>query len=445
MTAGPPDRAGVALGHRDVLLIAVPIMLSNATVPLIGFVDTVVIGRLGEPHLMGGIAVGALLFNMLYWGFGFLRMGTTGLTAQALGAGDRRDIAGHLMRALMVALVCGLAIVALQRPLRGAAFWLMGGSSDVQAAAATYVDIRIWAVPAGLANFALLGWLIGLGRAGTAFALQLLLNLLNIALAILLVTVLGHGVAGVGLAALVAEYVAALAGIAAGVVLARRMGARAPPGDTFDRARLRRSLAINADITVRSLAAYTVHLFFTSQSAAAGDVTLAANALLVAIKNITIYLLDGFAFAAEALVGRAIGSRDRAAFDRAVRLSTVSAIWVAATMSLAIWLAGPAVIGFAARSPDVQAAAGAFLLWAALTPLVGVWCFQLDGIFIGATRTRDMRNMMIASVGVYLAVALALMPLIGNHGLWVAYLAFYLARAATLAGRFPALVKASFG
>jgi len=192
VTAIAPAAAALPrLRHADVLKIAVPITLSNATVPLIGFVDTAVIGQTGQPHLMGGVAIGALIFNMLYWAFSFLRMGTTGLTAQAVGAGERRDVAGHLLRALLVAIVGGLALVLLQSQVKAASFWLMGGSEAVQSAAATYFDIRIWAAPAGLVNFALLGWFIGLGRAGLAFAVQLLLNLLNIALAIGFVSGLG--------------------------------------------------------------------------------------------------------------------------------------------------------------------------------------------------------------------------------------------------------------
>ena len=445
MTAIAPAAAALPrLRHADVLKIAVPITLSNATVPLIGFVDTAVIGQTGQPHLMGGVAIGALIFNMLYWAFSFLRMGTTGLTAQAVGAGERRDVAGHLLRALLVAIVGGLALVLLQSQVKAASFWLMGGSEAVQSAAATYFDIRIWAAPAGLVNFALLGWFIGLGRAGLAFAVQLLLNLLNIALAIGFVSGLGWSIEGVGYAAFIAEYVAAAVGLAAAFVVARRMGARAPIRDTLDSRWLRRTFAINSDILVRAIAIYGVHTYFTSHGAAAGDVVLAANALLVNIKSVMIYLLDGFAFAAESLVGRAIGARDRERFGEAVRLSTWWAGCLAVIVSLVIWFAGPSVIAFTAKNTEVQAAAVTYLGWAALAPLFGVWCFQLDGIFIGATRTRDMRNTMILCVAIYLLVAMTLTPLVGNHGLWIAYLVFYLARAIALAACLPRLLATSF-
>jgi MATE family multidrug resistance protein len=186
-------------------------------------------------------------------------------------------------------------------------------------------------------------------------------------------------------------------------------------------------------------------MFFTSQGAAAGDIVLAANALLVTIKNVTIYLLDGFAFAAEALVGRSVGARDKEEFRKAVRLTTVWAGGLALLVSLVIWLAGPSIIGFTAKNPEVQSTAGIYLAWAALAPIFGVWCFQLDGIFIGATRTRDMRNTMILSAAAYLAVALTLLPLLGNHALWVAYLVFYVVRAITLLLCMPRLMRSLFG
>lgn len=438
-SAAPP-----AIGHAQVLAIALPITLSNATVPLIGFIDTAVVGQLGQPHLMGGVAIGAVIFNILYWTFSFLRMGTTGLTAQALGAGDRRNMAGHLMRALMVAGVIGVTLIALQVPLRSAALWTTGGSPEVQAATRAYYDIRIWAAPAGLVNFALLGWLIGLGRAGIAFALQLLLNLLNIGLAVLLGNVLGYGIEGVATAALVAEIVAAGAGLIVAVGIARSLEARAPFGDTFDSAHLRRSLAINGDLVVRSLTGYAALILFTSAGAKAGDVTLAANALLYGIMAVAIYLLDGFAFAAEALVGRSIGARDRVGFDRAVRISTLWATIFAVLLGLGIWLSGPLLIAMSAKSLAVQAAAHDYIVWVALAPLAGVWCFQLDGIFTGATRTRDMRNMMVVSIAIYIAAFLVLSQLLGNHGIWASYLVLFLVRAVTLGAKLPGLVHASF-
>lgn len=436
--------AVATLTHGDVLRIALPITLSNATVPLIGLVDTAVVGQLGRPDLMGAVAVGGIIFSIIYWIFGFLRMGTTGLTAQALGAGDKREIAGHLLRALLVAIVGGVALVALQRPVRWAALYLTGGSPSVAALAGVYYDIRVWAIPAGFVNFAVLGWLIGLGRSSVSFVLQLILNLTNMALAMLFVLGFGAEVAGVAWAALIAEYAAAVIGIAVILGVIRKLDARAPLGDALDWPKLERSLLINSDIALRSLGAFTVVTFFTAKGAAAGDVTLAANALLTSIKNVIIYLLDGFAFAVEALVGRAIGAKDRLFFWRSIELTTVWAAGLALLLGIFIYLAGPPLIVLTARSVEVQAAAQAFLIWAAVAPIVGVWCFQLDGIFIGATRSRDMRNMMAISLAIFFAAYAVLGPSLGNHGLWASVMVFYVARAATLYMRLGDLDRSVF-
>lgn len=438
--AGP-----VRIGHADVLAIALPIMLSNATVPLIGFVDTAIVGQLAEPSLMGGVAIGAIIFTMLYWTFSFLRMGTTGLTAQALGARQPREIAGHLLRALAMAAVAGAALVAAQGAIRWAALGLTGGSVAVQEAATTYFDIRIWAAPAGLVNYAVLGWFIGLGRSDMAFALQLFLNALNIGLAILFGLVMGHGVAGVAWAALIAEIAAALGGLCLAARIASRIGAHAPFRDVLDWQKLRRALGINGDLAVRSLMGYATLIVFTSEGARAGDITLAANALLYSMMMVTIYLLDGFAFAAEALVGRMVGSRDKSGFLRVAGLSTVWAVVFAALCALGLWIAGPAIVMFSAKSPPVEAAARVYLPWVVVAPLIGVWIFQLDGIFSGATRTRDMRNMMVVSIVIYLIACAVLARAFANHGLWASFMVLFLVRAATLGIRLPTLMRAAFG
>lgn len=444
---GPEVRQHISaqpIGHRDVVAIALPIMLSNATVPLIGFVDTVVVGQLGQAHLIGAVAVGATIFNFLYWGFGFLRMGTTGLTAQALGAQDTAEVAANLHRALLIAMAAGLAMIAAQALIAWAAFQIMGASAAVESAAGTYFEIRIWAAPAGLINFALLGWFIGLGRAGLAFVIQIFLNIVNVLLAVLFVIGLEYGISGVGLAALLAEWAAALLGL----MLARadlvRRGASAPLSQVLDVGRMKRTFQVNTDIMIRTLCALSVFVFFVAQGARSGDVTLAANAVLNSITMVAVYLLDGFAFAAESLVGQSIGARTQPRFREAVLLST---LWAGATgllLTIGIWLTGPLIIDFMTTSPDVRLAGREYLIWAALMPVVSVWCFQLDGIFIGATRTADMRNMMILSVLLFFAVWSVLQPLYGNHGLWISMLVFNIVRALTLLARFPALERASF-
>ena len=425
--------------HLDVLLIAGPIMLSNATTPLVGYADTVVVGRLGSETLIGAVAMSANVFNYVYWIFGFLRMGTTGFTAQAVGAGDPQQIAAHLSRALAIALSLGSVLVILQAAIAAFAFWAMGASDAVNEAASTYFTIRIWGAPAALANFALVGWFIGLGRADVAFILQLILNMTNIALAILFVLYAGLGVAGAGLAILVAEIVA----VAIGLIIANRelrnRGVWFDRRSVTDLARLKQTLAVNRDIMIRTGCLLFAFAFFTSQGARAGDLTLAVNAILFSIAMICTYLLDGFAFAAETLVGRSVGARSKSEFTAAMRVTTLWAAIVALILSLATYVAGGWMIDFATTNENVRENARIYLLWAATLPIVGVWCFQLDGIFIGATQSVEMRNMMILSLIAYLAAAAVLVPALGNHGLWLALFVFFIVRAVALYARLPVI------
>jgi MATE family multidrug resistance protein len=451
MSAAPHPGAGAeelpraGLRHRDVLAIALPIMLSNATTPLVGLVDTIVVGQAGAPHVIGGVAVGAVIFSTLYWVFAFLRMGTTGLTAQAVGAGDTTEVAAALWRAVLVAGLAGAAMIVTQQAIRLASLWAIGGSPDVQQAATAYFDVRIWAAPAGLVNFALIGWFVGLGRASTAFWLQLLLNVTNIGLAVWFVIGRGGGAAAVGAAALIAEWLAAATGLIVAATQLRRWRAAASRATVLHAARLRRMLAMNVDIFVRSACVLTVTFFMTAQGAGTSEATLAANALLLNILHTSIYLLDGFAFAAEALTGRAVGARDKVRFRLAARLS---AVWAGATslvFSLAVWLAGGFLIELATQSEAVRAVARGVLALAAISPAVGVWCFILDGIFIGATRTGDMRNMMLLSLLTFFAAWAILAPSWGNQGLWVSLLVFYAARALTLLACYRRLERHAFG
>lgn len=441
----PARTQALRLGHRDVLAIAVPMILSNVTTPLIGAVDTAVIGQLGAAHLIGAVAVGAAIFTMIYWAFGFLRMGTTGLTAQASGARKATEVVATLYRALLIAVLGGTALIALQSPLAAVAFPLMGASAEVEQAARAYFGIRIWSAPGALANYALIGWFIGLGRAGTAFRLQLFLNGANMVLDALFVLVFGWGVAGVAAGTLIAEMGAAAVGIAVAISGGNAGSVRTRLARVVHPPRFRRMLSVNGDIMVRTVSLLFAFSFFTAQAARSGDMILAANAVLLNFLAISSYLLDGVAFSAEVLVGKAIGSRDAAHFRAAARLSSFWAVAVSAGLSLAFWFAGGAIIDLMTINQEVRALARSYLVWAALSPVIGVACFQLDGIFIGATRTKDMRNMMIISLIAYLLAWALLVPRLGNHGLWAALMVFFAFRAATLALRFPALMRSAFG
>jgi MATE family multidrug resistance protein len=428
------------LSHRGVLALAVPVMLSNASTPLIGVVDTAVVGQIPDPAHIGAVAIGALIFGFAFWTFSFLRMGTTGLTAQALGAGDRTEIAASLGRALLAALVLGAAVVAFQWPIAEIAFALLGASGEVERLARDYFDIRIWSAPATFANYALLGWFIGLGRTDVGLALQLVLNLTNIVLAVVLGLALGFGVKGVAAAGLLAEVVATTVGVLVAWRWVRRGGGHASWALVLDARRLRRVVAVNGDIMIRTLAMIGIVVWFVEGGAASGDAVLAANALLLNCISVAAFFLDGVAFAAESLVGRSIGAGRRDALVRSMRVTTLWAVIIAAGIAAALLVSGAAIIDVTTVDPATRAVAREHLLWAVSVPLVGVWAFQLDGIFIGATRTAEMRNAALATLALYLAVAWLLLPF-GNHGLWAALAFSYLARAGTLAWFLPRLVR----
>lgn len=452
MSAPPNSGAGVSpgaidldrLNHSQVLAIAVPIILANVTTPLIGLIDTAVLGQLGDPHYIGGVALGAMIFNFLYWGFGFLRMGTTGLTAQAEGSGDRKETGATLMRALLIAVGAGSLLILLQQPILAAFMQLIGGSEAVETSAADYFDIRIWASPAGLANFAFLGWFIGIGRARTALLLQLLLNGTNAVLDAWFVLGLGLDVKGVAYGSLISEVMAAAAGLWLALSLLKQRGTSFSLARVLDRAALRRTISVNRDIMIRTVCVLFAFTWFTAKSAEAGDVVLAANSVLMTLTYVAAYFLDGFAFSAETLAGQAIGAQRINRFRDAVRLSTAWAIAFSIAASLIFWFAGDSIINLLTVNEDVRATAREYLVWATLVPIAGVMAYQLDGIFIGATRTADMRNMMLISLTCYLALWAILTPLYGNHGLWASIIIFVGLRALTLGMRYPALVRTSF-
>jgi len=432
-----------AVTHRMVLAIAVPMTLAYVTTPLVGISDTAVIGQLGDAALLGAIAVGAILFDFLGTTFNFLRMGTTGLTAQALGADDKVEIQAVLVRALMIALVAGAAMIALQGPILAGFLSVMGASDAVDRATRTYFGIRVIAAPIQFMNYAILGWLLGLGRAGTGLAIQFVLAGVNVVLNILLVLVLDHGVAGVAWASVAAEASALVVSVA---VVLRLSRANAWPAwrRIADRTQFLRMGAVNRDIMIRSFALMTAFTFFTSQGAQAGDVTLAANAVLMNFFMLGSFVLDGFATSAEQLTGRALGARYRPAFVRAVRLCVGWGFAMAAVLSLATVLGGGALIDLITTAPAVRETARVYLVWAMLLPLAGVLAFEMDGVFIGATWTDDMRNMMLVSLAAYFAIWAVAMPAFGNHGLWLALVSFLSLRGLTLLWRCPKRIAQAF-
>jgi MATE family multidrug resistance protein len=428
--------------HRRVFAIAGPAMLANLTTPLLGIVSTAAIGRLGDAHLLGGVAMASIAFDCIFWLFGFLRMATVAFTAQALGANDRIEVSAILLRALLLGALIGLALIALRTPLAALVFTIMGGSDAVTSVARTYFFIRLWSAPLMLGNYVILGWLVGQARTGIALTLQVGINLANMALTVLLVLQFDFGISGAAIATVSAETIGFLAGL---IAISRLPGRRfdVPRVVLFDRARLLKLFAVNRDIMIRTAALIAAFLFFTAQGARAGDLTLAANAVLNNFVMIGSFFLDGLATAAEQLCGQGFGARDRQQFARAVRLvirwSTVFGVGV----TLLFALSGHALIDVITTSPEVRIAARQFMWLAALAPACGVLAYAFDGIYIGAAWARDMRNLMLVSLALYFGAWLLLAPL-GNTGLWLAFLVFLLSRGALQAWRYPAMLKMSF-
>jgi multidrug resistance protein, MATE family len=435
--AARPD-PGRTVTHARVLHVALPIVLSNATVPILGAVDTAVVGQMGLAAPIGAVGLGAVILTAIYWIFGFLRMGTTGLTAQAQGAGHQGEVAAMLTRALMIGVAAGLAVIAVQIPLFRGAFLLAPASAEVESLARDYMQIRVFSAPAAIALYGLTGWLIALERTRAVLGLQVWMNGVNILLDLWFVLGLGWGVEGVAIATFLAEW----SGLALGLWLCRAAFAVPAWRDwarVFDRPALARMMAVNTDILIRSLLLQAIFLSFLFLGAGQGDVVLAANQVLLQFLHITAYALDGFAFAAEALVGQALGARDRGRLRRSAALASFWGGVSVIGMAIAFALAGSAIISVMTTAEPVRAAAATYLPWMVAAPLLGLAPWMLDGIFIGATRTRDMRNMMAVSAAIYAVSVIVLLPLMGNHGLWLSLLISFLARGLTLGLRYPAL------
>ena len=432
------------LTRASVFQQAWPIMLGQASVPLVGIVDTAVIGRTGDAAALAGVALGASVVMLVFWTFGFLRMGLTGLTAQAAGQDNSREVEALLLRSLAVGFGLGLVLLALSWPITAAAFGVLAGGEAVTTQASAYVSARFLGAPAALTVYAFTGWLLGLGRTREALVLQVIMNLANIAADITFVWGCGMGAAGVGFGTALAEWTALITGL---LLVARVAGAslpaimrRIPRAELMDPARLRELFAVNRDIMIRTIALLIMFLWFANAGARLGAAALAANHILLQFMNFAAFILDAFAFTAESRVGNAIGQRDKARLLRAIRLTGEFSLVSALILSAIFLVAGGPVIAFLSSDAQVVAEANRYLLYAALIPLLGMPSWMLDGIFIGATRGKALRNAAMAATALYIALDLALRPM-GNQGVWIAITATYFFRAGGLALYLPALLR----
>jgi putative MATE family efflux protein len=417
--------------NRSVLAIAVPMTLAFLTTPLLGLVDTAVVGQFGDAALLGGLAAGALVFDVAFTTFNFLRSGTTGLVAQAFGRGDVLEEQAVFWRAVLVAVVAGVILAACAPLVALAGEWFMNAGVRVSQTMDSYIRIRMLAAPFSLINYTILGYVLGRGEGRLGLAFQIVLNGMNILLCVLLGLKLGWGVSGVAWATVAGEFTAMLFGL---TIILRRFRA-APPlsrARVFDMGAYLRMMSLNRDIMIRSFSLLAAFALFTRQGAQFDTVTLAANAVLMNLFLAAGYFLDGFATAAEQLAGRAIGAHAPDPFRKAVKLTLFWGFGLAGTAALIMLAYGAALVALITTDHDVRTTADIYLAWAAFTPLSGVLAFQMDGVFIGATWSREMRNMMVLSLLAFVAALFVLTPAFANHGLWAALHVFLLMRGISL-------------
>ena len=433
---------GTTLTYRAIAHRAWPIILANAAVPLLGLVDTAVIGNTGNTQQLGAIALGALIFNFVYWSFGFLRMSTTGFTAQAAGANNSVQVRAILGRALMTALVISAVILLLQGWLGTAIFALLQASSEVEGLARDYFFIRLWGAPASLATFALLGTLVGLGKSGRLLAVQVFLNGTNAILDIIFAGWMGWGVQGIAYGTLIAEWATFILALCIVVQMLRKEWSDDTPFWNWnlivDRQALVQMISANRDIMIRTLFLVLSFAWFTHKSATYGDTVLAANHILLQFVSFSAFFLDGYAFVAEAIVGTAIGAKRRQEFDLGIRRSSVLGLITSCVLALIFAVLGAQFIALLTDIESVRASAYTFLPLACVYIVVSVAAFQLDGIFIGAVRSADMRNAAIVSTILFIAAS-KLLESFGNVGLWWCFIVYVVLRAVSLLYYFPAL------
>lgn len=408
--------------------IAAPMILSNISVPLLGMVDTGVVGHLDNPTYLGGVAIGGMIFTFIYMGMNFLRMGTTGIAAQSYGAGDNDGLRVALGQALIVSFAIALTLVVLQVPISKIALVLLGGDAGTQQHAATYFFIRIWSAPGTLANYVLIGWFLGLQNARVPLLMFLTINITNIVLDLLFVLALGMKVDGVALASVIAEYTGLAVGIAFALSALGKHAGHWPMERFRKLAAYRAFFSVNANLFVRTMALIFTFAFVTAQGARLGPVILAANAVLMNFQNLTSLGLDGIAHAAEAMVGKAVGQKDDDALRNTVNLTLRWSLIFAAGFTVTYIVAGPLIIRILTDLPEVRETAMLYLPWLVASPLISVWCFLYDGVYVGMTRAREMRNIMLVSTFlVFIPLWFVTQPF-GNHGLWFALMGFFAAR-----------------
>ena len=407
-------------------------MLSNISIALLGMVDTAVIGRLDEPYYLGGVSLAMVVFNFLYWGLSFLRMGTTGIVAQHYGAQKNNLLRSSFAQACVLAVFISLFVLLLRSYISTYSFSIINGSDEAKHHAQLYFDIAIWAVPAVLLNLVVTGWFLGMYRARITLFLAVFINVINILLDLYFVVVLQLGVEGVAMATVIAQY----SGLIIALITSSRVFPQYPgewqKNELFNMDSIVEMLSVNQNLFLRTVCLLFVFAFFTHQSAAQGDNVLAANAILKNFYILIALSLDGFATASEVMTGRAIGSRDHRGFWVAVKTATVWSFIFSIIFTLVFLVLGDWMIQVMTTLDTVIAVAKQHLFWLVSIPVISVWCFVWDGVFIGARKAIEMRNSMLISTLLVFLPAWYVLQLFGNHGLWLAFLLFLFARSVSM-------------
>ena len=413
--------------NKEILRLAIPNIISNVSVPLLSTVDTALMGRMSELHL-GAIGLGTMLFNFLYWNFGFLRMSSTGLTAQAYGREDEEAIIHNLLRALIVAGVLGVLMLLFQKPIGEAGMYLLNAAGDQYQLVAQYFFIRIWAAPATLGLFAIMGWYFGMQNAIFPLILTVFINIVNIVLSFYFVRTLGMDISGVAWGTVAAQYAGFLFAFVLFFVKYQSYLSNVTISELFSTKPLLHFLNINKDIFIRTLCLTFVFAFFYSRSAIGGELILAVNVILLQFLNWMSYGVDGFAYAAESLVGKYKGAENKQGVYKAVRFSFGWGFVLAMLFTFSFWVWGDAIMHIFTDKETVIAAAQSYFFWILILPVVGFSCYVWDGIYIGLTASKAMRNCMLLALALFGIAYYFITPYFPIHGLWFSLLMFLGAR-----------------
>lgn len=423
--------------NKKILKLAVPNIISGITIPLLGMADLAIAGKLGDFRYIGAIGIGVAIFNLIYWNFGFLRMGTSGFTAQAYGARNFKECTNILIRALVVAIFCSVIIVAAQVPFSKGALYMLNSTSETASLALDYFKIRVWAAPATLALYACKGWFIGMQNSNTPMYIALMMNVINISTSMLFAFTFDMGIKGIALGTLISQYCAVALSL---IIMKTRYGKvlrhSSSAKEILSLSKMRRFFYVNRDILLRTICLSAVFTFFTSASSSMGENILAVNTLLLQLFILFSYFMDGFAYAGESLIGRYTGSQNTNLLRKSIKLLTIWGLYISIPFTISYMFFLTPILSLFTDSKEVLTAAMDFRWWVTAVPIISFLAFIYDGILIGATQSVVMRNAMFTATAIFFITYYSLETITGNNALWIAFLSYMLLRGIMQASMF---------